>query len=134
VRVLKLKLLKSVQESAGAQREPQEMTDTCKEATTTLAGCKVRHEVCTRQLVLVHGRMQSTATLLETTQCDLTAVKACSSHDSVKSRTVEGALEASDTAHTANTAHTTAASQLSRVRTDYWNEKQRNVELLMRME
>lgn len=127
VKQLKTKLHKSTQDSAAAQRARQEAIDAHKETSTSLDEFKVRYEEVTRQLDLLHQRMQSTTSLLETTQCELTAMKARSSNESAKSRAVEDALEASSTVSTNVTA------QLNQMRSDYLEEKQRNVELLLRV-
>ncbi|KPA85727.1 putative Kinesin [Leptomonas pyrrhocoris] len=127
VRQLKAKLLKGTQASAAAQRAQQEIADTHKETSTALDEYKVRYEESTRQLDLLHERMQSTMSLLETTQCELAAIKMGSAKESAQSRAVEDALEAT------NAANTTATAQLHQARTDYLGEKQRNVELLLRV-
>lgn len=127
VNQLKSKLAKSSQESAAAQRARQEVADGNKKLTATLDEYKVRYEECTRQLNLLHERMQSTTSLLETTQCELTAIKARNTHEPVTSRAVEYAPEA------VNTASTVATAQLDQMRSDYLGEKERNVELLLRV-
>ncbi|KPI89439.1 putative kinesin [Leptomonas seymouri] len=127
IRQLKSKLLKSTQESTEAQRAQKEMADANKATSTALDEYKMRYEENTRQLDLLHERMQSTMSLLETTQCELSAIKMNSSKESFQPRATVDVLEAT------STADDNATAQLNKIRTDYLAEKQRNVELLLRV-
>ncbi|KAK7195632.1 kinesin [Novymonas esmeraldas] len=127
LKLLKAKALKSTQDATAAERARQEAADAAKAAATQLDEYRVRYEECKRQLDLLHERMQSTVVLLETTQCELSAVRSHNSSEHTKTRAVEDALEAT---HSANAA---AAAQLEQMRSGYLEEKQRNVELLLRV-
>ncbi|CBZ27061.1 putative kinesin [Leishmania mexicana MHOM/GT/2001/U1103] len=123
----KAQLQKAMQDLSAAERAKQEAIDATKMTATHLDEYRVRYEENKRQLELLHERMQSTMSLLETTQCELSAVKSHSTTESAKTRAVEDALEAT------NTANVTAAEQLEQMRNGYLEEKQRNVQLLLRV-
>ncbi|KAG5479089.1 hypothetical protein LSCM1_02937 [Leishmania martiniquensis] len=123
----KTQLQKAVRDLAAAERAKQEAVDAAKVASAQLDEYRVRYEESKRQLDLLHERMQSTVSLLETTQCELSAFKSHSATESAKTRAVEGALEAT------HTAQATTAAQLEEIRNGYLMEKQRNVELLLRV-
>ncbi|KAG5505456.1 hypothetical protein GH5_03482 [Leishmania sp. Ghana 2012 LV757] len=123
----KTQLQKAAQDLAAAERAKQEATDAAKMTSTQLDEYRVRYEESKRQLDLLHERMRSTISLLETTQCELSAVKSHSATASAKTRAVEDALEAT------STAKATTAAQLDEMRNGYLEEKQRNVELLLRV-
>ncbi|CAG9573962.1 putative kinesin [Leishmania major strain Friedlin] len=121
------KLQKAAQDLSAAERVKQEALDVTKMTSTQLDEYRVRYEESRRQLDLLHERMQSTMSLLETTQCELSAVKSHRTTESAKTRAAEDALEAT------NTANVTAAEQLEQMRNGYLEEKQRNVQLLLRV-
>ncbi|TPP46982.1 Kinesin motor domain family protein [Leishmania donovani] len=120
-------LQKATQDLSAAERATQEALDATRLTSTQLDEYRVRYEESKRQLDLLHERMQSTVSLLETTQCELSAVKSHSMTEFAKTRPAEDALEVT------NTTNVTAAAQLEQMRNGYLEEKQRNVQLLLRV-
>ncbi|CCW61950.1 unnamed protein product [Phytomonas sp. EM1] len=104
----------------AAQHSASEAKASAKAAREECDSYRVRYDESKRQLASLHERMQSTTSLLETTQCELAAVK--------------GVLPPAAAGAQKNTQDNAAslASQLSSTREDYLNEKQNNVQLLLR--
>ncbi|CAJ1014296.1 Kinesin motor domain/Microtubule binding, putative [Leishmania lindenbergi] len=123
----KAQLQKATQDLSAAERTRQEAIDAEKMTSAQLDEYRVRYEESKRQLDLLRERMQSTMSLLETTQCELRALKSHSTTESKKTRAVEDALDATNTANDKNSA------KLEQMRNGYLEEKQRNVQLLLRV-
>ncbi|KAG5504969.1 hypothetical protein JKF63_04416 [Porcisia hertigi] len=123
----KTKLQKVTQDLSAAEHARQEAVDAAKTISMELDEYRARYEESKRQLDLMHERMQSTMSLLETAQCELSAIKSHSTSELAKTRAVEDALEAT------SAASAIAAAHLEQVRSDYLEEKQRNVQLLLRL-
>lgn len=123
----KTKLAKASQDAAEAKRQRQEAVDASKSMNTAMEDFKLRYEESQRQMDLMQERLESTTTLLESTRCELTAIKSHHSNETAKVRAVESALQASSSA---NASH---AAELEQIRRAYLGEKQRNVDLLLRL-
>ncbi|GET88565.1 kinesin, putative [Leishmania tarentolae] len=120
-------LQKATRDLSASERARQEAMDAAKMTSTQLDEFRVRYEESKRQLNLLHERMQSTMSLLETTQCELSAIKLHSTTEPTKTRAADDAPEAT------NTVNVMVAEQLEQMRNGYLEEKQRNVQLLLQV-
>ncbi|EPY22103.1 kinesin [Angomonas deanei] len=115
---LRKKIAKLTAEITQSNRTHQETVDQLKTTRDQLDDYKTRYEENKMQLNRLHERMENTLGLLETTQCQLAAVKTESGAETAKASALQESL---------------LNAQLDQIRDDYLAEKQSNVQLLLRV-